>query len=354
MKNTITTAGLTLAVGAGLIGNAIAAPAPRILINGTALRSDNPAFVQDNRVLVPMRDIFENLGATVVYNSLDRSIAAQRGTTIVRMLIGSRNASVNNVPVMLDVPAATYSGSTYVPLRFVSEAMGANVGYNAPDRLVSISGQGYTGGNTGGGGTAIAGTQQISIPADAVIPVTLDQELNSATTTQGQRFTATVVSRASGDSEFPAGTKLNGVVVAVTRKSSSEPGTLDLRFTGATLPDNTNVAMRGTLTALDSDSVQNTGGRVMAKGNGKKNNTLKVVGIGAGAGFVIGKLLKKDGALPAIIGAAGGFLFDKLQKNKNADARLAAGTELGVRLANPVTYRDTTGYATERSARLGL
>lgn len=351
MKN-FKTAGLTLAVGAGLIGNAMAAPAPRILINGNALRSDNPAFVQNNRVLVPMRDIFETLGATVVYNSLDRSIAAQRGTTIVRMLIGSRNASVNNVPVMLDVPAATYSGSTYVPLRFVSEAMGANVAYNAPSRLVSISGQGYTGGT--GGGTSLAGTQQISIPADAVIPVTIDQELNSATTAQGQRFTATVISRASGDSEFPAGTKLQGVVVGVTRKTGSEPGTLDLRFTGATLPDNTRVAMRGTLTSLDSDSVQTTEGRVMAKGDGKKNNTLKVVGIGAGAGFVIGKLLKKDGALPAIIGAAGGFLFDKLQKNKTSDARLAAGTELGVRLNSVVTYRDTTGYASERSTRLGL
>lgn len=359
MKNYKTTA-LTLAVGAGLIGNALAAPAPRVLINGQALRSESPAFVQNSRVLVPMRDIFESLGATVNYNSLDRSISAQRGTTIVRMLIGSSRASVNNVPVALDVPAATYSGNTYVPLRFVSEAMGADVKYDSYNSLVSIKGQGYTGGTViaGGnnGGTQIGGTQQISIPANSVVPVTIDEELNSATTPQGKRFTATVVSQTEGDSEFPAGTKLSGVVVGVTRRTSAIPGTLDLRFIGATLPDNTRVALRGQLISLDSDSVQTTGGRVTAVGNArKKNNTLKVVGIGAGAGFVIGKLLKKDGALPAILGAAGGFLYDQLgKKNKTADARLNAGTRLGVRLENPITYRDTLGYAPRRADRLSF
>ena len=357
----ITTTVLTLAVGAGLIGNALAAPAPRVLINGQALRSESPAFVQNSRVLVPMRDIFESLGATVSYNSLDRSIAAQRGTTIVRMLIGSRKASVNNVPVTLDVPAAIYSDSTYVPLRFVSEAMGADVKFDAYNSLVSIKGQGYSGGTvvaggTGGtGGTQVGGVQQLSIPADAVIPVTIDEALSSATTARGERFTATVASETEGDSEFPAGTKLEGVVVGVTRRTSAEPGTLDLRFTGATLPDNTRVALRGNLISLDSDSVQTTGGRVTAKGNGKKNNTLKVVGIGAGAGFVIGRLLKKDGALPAILGAVGGILYDQLgKKNKTAEAKLDAGTRLGVRLQNAVTYRDTLGYAPRRADRLGF
>jgi len=317
-------------------------------LNGAPLRLAVAPIQQNGRTLVPMRDIFEALGATVNYNSLNQSIAAQKGTTVVRLALGSRNAAVNNIPVMLDTAARTYYGSTFVPLRFVSEALGANVNYNPSNRIVSINAEGV--GTGMGGGTQVAGIRQIAIPAQAVIPVTLDQDISSATATRGQQISATVVSERMGDSEFPAGTKLRGIITEATPRNGENPGVLDIRFRTAVLPDGSTVNLVGNPIALDNNSVTTEGGRFVAKPAARNNNTAKVIGVGAGAGFLIGRLLKKDGALPAIIGAAGGFLFDR-SKNKSsvADARLAAGTKLGVRLNSAVSYNDTTGYAAERS-----
>lgn len=364
MKNNIITQTgisiLALSAGLGVVAQAQSGPAPQIAVNGKVLRTEAGAFTKNGRVLVPMRDIFESLGATVNYNDLSRQIAAQRGTTIVRMTLGSTQASVNNVPVRLQSAAQTFGGRTYVPLRFVSEAMGAQVNYSAPQQLVSITGQGYSGNGSvyagNSGGSQVGGYSQISIPADSVVKVRLDEDISSATAYVGQTFSATVVSQQNGDSEFPAGTKLMGRVVGVSKKQGSNPGTLDLRWTRAMLPDNQNVAFNGTLISLDNDSVTNVGGRIQATGKGKSSSdTLKVVGIGAGAGFLLGRVLKQNSTLSAVLGAAGGYLYDK-SKNKNqvADARLAAGTELGVRLNNGVSYRDTTGYSSARDNYLRM
>jgi len=357
-KNIITTTGisiLALSAGLGVVAHAQGGPAPQITVNGQVLRTESGAFTQNGRVLVPMRDIFESLGAQVNYNNLSREIAAQRGTTTVRMTLGSRRASVNNVPVMLQSTAKSFGGRTYVPLRFVSEALGAQVNYNAAQQIVAISGQGYSGNGSvyasNPGRTQIGGMSQISVPQNAVVRVRLDQEVSSATAYVGQPISATVVSEQNGDSEFPSGTKLTGEVVAVSKKRGNTPGMLDLRWSRAILPGNQAVSLDGTLIGLDNDSVQQVGsGRIEAKGNGKSSkDTLKVVGIGAGAGFLLGRVLKQNSTLSAVLGAAGGYLYDKSKnKGKSADARLAAGTELGIRLRNNVTYRDTTGYSSVR------
>lgn len=351
-KNVVKTGAFALALGAGISGVASAQPAPQVYLNGTPLRLEVAPIQQNGRTLVPMRDIFEALGATVNYNSLSQAIAAQKGTTTVRMALGTRNATVNNVPVKLDAPAQAYYGRTMVPLRFVSEALGADVSFNPSNRIVSINASGANIGNGyNNGGTQVAGIREISIPAQSVVPVTLDQDISSATATVGQRITATVVSERIGDSEFPAGTTLQGNVVEATKRSGSNPGVLDLRFRSALLPDGTRVPIAGDTISLDSDTVANQDGRIVAKGAARSNsNSLKVIGIGAGAGFLVGKLLKKNGTLAAVLGAAGGYLYDR-SKNKGgaADARLAAGTKLGVRLRNGVTYRDTTGYYQQRS-----
>ena len=353
MNNIKKTGLLTLALGAGLgLSTAVsqAAPAPQIYLNNQILRTEVSPINQDGRVLVPMRDIFEELGATVNYNSLNQSIVATKGSTVIRMALGSRKAMVNNLDVMLDQPARAYYGRTLVPLRFVSEAMGADVKYNANTRVVLINGQGYTGGTgTGGGNAQVAGTRQISIPAETVVPVTLDQAISSEDAYVGQNFTATVVSERPGDSEFPQGTKLQGSVTAVQRQKGSEPGVLELGFSSATLPDNSRVNLSGALISLDNDAVKTVDGRVVASGQRDNNDTLKVVGIGAGAGYVIGRLLKKNGTVAALLGAAGGYLYDKSKGDKASEARLAAGSKFGVRLKNGVSYRDSTGYASERA-----
>jgi hypothetical protein len=348
-KNVLKTGALTVVLGAAYTASAQAQPAPQVYLNGSPLRLETAPIQQNGRTLVPMRDIFEALGATVNYNSLSQSIGAQKGNTVVRMALGTSNATVNNLPIKLDAPAQSYYGRTMVPLRFVSEALGADVSFNAGTRIVSINASGVPAGG-GQSGTQVAGIRQISIPAQSVVPVTMDQDISSATAVKGQTFTASVTSSRPGDSEFPSGTRLEGIVTGVSKRNGSNPGVLDLSFRAAILPDGTRVQIQGDPIALDNDSVVNSNGRVVATAKARKGTNLKVIGIGAGAGFVIGRVLNKDGALPSILGAAGGFLYDRLKgKDKVADAKVASGSELGVRLRSRVSYRDTTNYYNQRS-----
>jgi hypothetical protein len=330
----------------------IPAQAAEVQLNGQTLHTSVAPMTTHGRILVPMRDIFEALGAKVDWNALTQGINAQRGTTQVQMQMGKSVATVNGQTVNLDQAPMAVNGSTMVPLRFVSEAMGAKVDWNNTLQVVSIqsSGTGAVATNPGSTGTQTAGVRDIRIPSGVVVPVTLDQALSSATSRVGDPFTATVKSVRAGDSEFPAGSKVEGVVVEATPKNGSEPGVLALDFRSVTLPDGSRYSFSGDLVSLDNKSVStNANGRLVAK-NTSKSNKLKVIGIGAGAGYVIGKvLLKKNGGLSAVLGALGGYLYDA-QKNKNrsAEASVPAGTAIGVRLNEAVSYHDTTGYYPQR------
>jgi len=344
-------------------GTAGMASATTIRLNGQPLATSAQPITLNGRTLVPMRDIFEALGAQVNYNPVTRGISALRASTKVDLQIGNRTAAVNNIAQTLDQAPILRGGVTFVPLRFVSTAMGANVRYNSRNDRVVITTDGFqgrgglanNGGNSGFGmnsGTQVAGVRTISVPQGVVVPVTLDQDLSSATARVGQTFTATVRSQQLGDSEFPAGTKIEGVISEATAKNGDQPGVLDLDFRSAILPDGTRYALRGELIGLDQESVQATStGRITAKPRSQSNQErLKVIGIGAAGGFLLGRVLKKDGALPTILGAIGGLVVSQQQRKNARDAALTAGTDLGVRLNTPVTYNDTTGYSAERTA----
>ncbi len=345
-KKFTTAALLTLATAStGLVGTASAAPSIRL--NGQPLATSSRPMIMNGRTLVPMRDIFEALGATVNYNSYTRGITAKRGATDVNLQIGNRTAQVDGRDNYLDQAPLVRNGVTFVPLRFVSNALGANVAWNGNTQLVSIS----TSGGMMNGGSQVAGYRTISVPAGVVVPVTLDKELSSANARVGDTFTATVKSDRLGDSEFPAGSKIEGVISEAQAKNGGNPGVLDLDFRNVILPDGKRYPLRGELIALDNASVTSTTqGRIMARSNARSNtDRLKVIGIGAGAGFLLGRVLKKDGVLPTILGGVGGLLYDMSKnKDKAREAMLPANSEFGVRLNTPLAYNDTTGYYNER------
>lgn len=85
----------------------------------------------NNRTLVPLRSIFEQLGAGVQYNAKDKTITAQKGTITVWLKVGSKTVKVNNKSMTIDVPAQVYNGSTYVPLRFIGDAFGVTTDWDA-------------------------------------------------------------------------------------------------------------------------------------------------------------------------------------------------------------------------------
>ena len=130
---------------AALMATTVASADPGAIqteLNGNRIHFDQRPVLQDGRVMVPLRGIFESLGADVLYTPSTKTIKASSNGRTVELALGQREAFVNGQQMFLDVPAGTIEGRTMVPLRFVSEAMGADVKWRSATRTVAISGDG--------------------------------------------------------------------------------------------------------------------------------------------------------------------------------------------------------------------
>ncbi|HEX3465545.1 MAG TPA: copper amine oxidase N-terminal domain-containing protein [Candidatus Elarobacter sp.] len=130
------------AVGAtALLVSALAVPAlaagpVTVQLNGNTLNLNPAPTERAGRVFVPLRGVFENLGASVVYaNGVIN--ASGRGHN-VSLRIGSQQATVDGQQQTIDVAPFIIGASTYVPLRFVSQALGATVNWDNANRVVAI------------------------------------------------------------------------------------------------------------------------------------------------------------------------------------------------------------------------
>jgi hypothetical protein len=110
----------------------------RVVLNGTPLAFDQPPIILDGRTLVPLRAIFEALGANVQWNSSTQTVTATRGNITVTLRIGSDYITRNGEQIRLDVPAGVIGGRTLVPTRAVSESFGAQVDWDRNTRTVTI------------------------------------------------------------------------------------------------------------------------------------------------------------------------------------------------------------------------
>ncbi len=112
----------------------------RVSVNGTEVNFGTGEPVEaDGRILVPMRGVFEALGAEVKYDSATQTIHAVRGTTTISLRAGDESAQVNGETRPLESPAQIVNGAAVVPLRFVSEALGAKVKWNPETYEVSVN-----------------------------------------------------------------------------------------------------------------------------------------------------------------------------------------------------------------------
>lgn len=120
----------------GLVGTAAAAPT--ITVDGQQLSFDVPPIIENNRVLVPLRAIFEALGATVSWDQATQTVTATKAGTEIKLTIDQATAYKNGYPVELDAPPKIVNNRTLVPIRFVSEALGAQVTWNGDTQTVTI------------------------------------------------------------------------------------------------------------------------------------------------------------------------------------------------------------------------
>ncbi|MBQ7568482.1 copper amine oxidase N-terminal domain-containing protein [bacterium] len=116
-----------------------------VIVNGHSLFPPQQPVMTGGRTLVPMRSIFEALGAEVKYDAPTKVITAKtpdNATTIV-LALNSPDATVNGNAVKLEVPASSMHGSTMVPLRFIGEALGSKVAWNGVERIIRVAAPGY-------------------------------------------------------------------------------------------------------------------------------------------------------------------------------------------------------------------
>jgi len=97
-------------------------------------------FIREGVTLVPARYVSENLDADIAWDGATRQVTIVDETTGQRIVltIDSRTALVNGRTVELEQAATIAGGSTYVPVRFIAEQLGAQVGWDAASRTVSI------------------------------------------------------------------------------------------------------------------------------------------------------------------------------------------------------------------------
>jgi hypothetical protein len=110
-----------------------------IAVNGDQLPTDPaPRIVGKGggRLVVPVVRIYAALGVTVTRSGTTITASAPGKSIVVR--IGSARATIDGQPVMMETPAMTIDGATYVPLRFVAEALGAQATFNARANRVEV------------------------------------------------------------------------------------------------------------------------------------------------------------------------------------------------------------------------
>jgi hypothetical protein len=93
----------------------------------------------NGRVLVPLRDIFEALGAKIEWDDTTKTVTAKKDNVLITYKIGSLTGTRNNEIIQIPVPGKLVAGTTMIPLRFVGEALGAIVGWDDNSQTVLIS-----------------------------------------------------------------------------------------------------------------------------------------------------------------------------------------------------------------------
>ena len=119
---------------------AAASGAIRITMNGRPVISDVAPFIDANgRTMVPVRFIAEALDADVRWDDFTSTVAVHKDFAVITLQIGSRELTRNNRSRMMDTEAVVVADRTFVPVRFIAEAMGLTVDWNEATNTVILT-----------------------------------------------------------------------------------------------------------------------------------------------------------------------------------------------------------------------
>ncbi|MBV8246635.1 MAG: copper amine oxidase N-terminal domain-containing protein, partial [Candidatus Eremiobacteraeota bacterium] len=96
------------------------------------------ALVRDGTVLIPLRSMFEQMGASVAYDPGSKTVSVAKPGEEIKVTVGRPEVTINGESRPLDVPPEIYQGHVVVPVRVISEAMGAYVQWVPEQRVVVV------------------------------------------------------------------------------------------------------------------------------------------------------------------------------------------------------------------------
>ena len=108
-------------------------------VNGVAKALDAAPIIRQSRTMLPVRFVAESLGATVAWDGATSTATLTSGTTEIKITIGATTAIVNGEEKPLDAPAFIENSRTYLPVRFVAEALGATVNWDGATSTATIT-----------------------------------------------------------------------------------------------------------------------------------------------------------------------------------------------------------------------
>ncbi|WP_282939272.1 copper amine oxidase N-terminal domain-containing protein [Paenibacillus sp. RC67] len=121
-----------------ILANAQEAPPVQVYLQQDKMNWEQQPYIENGSTMVPMRALFEKLGFTVTWEQSTQTASAKKGDLTLTLTINKGTASVNRNQYNLEVSPKIKDGSTFIPLRFVSEAAGADVTWNEATRTVNI------------------------------------------------------------------------------------------------------------------------------------------------------------------------------------------------------------------------
>ncbi|MEZ4812729.1 MAG: copper amine oxidase N-terminal domain-containing protein, partial [Caldisericia bacterium] len=113
---------------------------PIMLVDGDIVMLDTAPYISSaNRTLVPVRAISQAFGAEVGWDQTARRVTVQLEDIDLSMVIGQQTAVLNGEFVTIDQPPEIVNGRTMVPFRFIAESLGAEVAWNGEERLITMT-----------------------------------------------------------------------------------------------------------------------------------------------------------------------------------------------------------------------
>ncbi|GMK47007.1 hypothetical protein PghCCS26_41360 [Paenibacillus glycanilyticus] len=120
--------------------NAAKAVYGTVVVNGEVLESNTEPIILNGNTMVPFREIFEALEMSVKWDNTTKTVIASKEGITIKMTADDLGARVNNAQYKLtQTPFITPEGLLYVNLRFIGEAVGAEVSWDNSNKLATVT-----------------------------------------------------------------------------------------------------------------------------------------------------------------------------------------------------------------------